>query len=93
MTLAFDRLESAFRSPIRPVLHSAARVVQEMGKSRAAAYSLRGYVVDEDSHPEALVDGGYTNASDIASSEADQSEAEGYRIQLSASWSRPCYAM
>jgi hypothetical protein len=51
-----------------------------MGKSRAAAYSLRGYVVDEDSHPEALVDGGYANASDVASSEADQSEPEGYTV-------------
>ena len=78
MDHTFDRLESAFRSPIRPVLHSAARVVQEMGKSRAAAYSLRGYVVDEDSHPEALVDGGYANSSDVANSEADQSEAEGH---------------
>lgn len=76
--LVMRRLESAFRSPTRPVLHAAARVVQEMGKSRAAAYSLRGYAVDEDSHPEALVDSGVmsTNASDLASSEVEQSEAE-----------------
>ncbi|XP_031487548.1 uncharacterized protein LOC116255737 isoform X2 [Nymphaea colorata] len=36
------RLEAAFRSFSRPVLHAAARVVLEMGKSRAAAFSL-GY--------------------------------------------------
>ncbi|XP_068664377.1 uncharacterized protein [Aristolochia californica] len=44
--LVMRRLESSFRSFSRPVLHAAARVVQEMGKSRAAAYSL-GYDVDE----------------------------------------------
>ncbi|KAL5210671.1 hypothetical protein ABZP36_006294 [Zizania latifolia] len=38
--LVMRRLESSFRSFSRPVLHAAARVVQEMGKSRAAAYSL-----------------------------------------------------
>lgn len=37
------RLESSFRSFSRPVLHAAARVVQEMGKSRAAAYALGAY--------------------------------------------------
>lgn len=42
----FFRLESSFRSFSRPVLHAAARVVQEMGKSRAAAYFL-GYADDE----------------------------------------------
>jgi hypothetical protein len=36
-------LESSFRSFSRPVLHAAARVVQEMGKSRAAAYALGAY--------------------------------------------------
>lgn len=40
------RLESSFRSFSRPVLHAASRVVQEMGKSRAAAYSL-GVGMDE----------------------------------------------
>ncbi|KAH0972402.1 hypothetical protein GBA52_024558, partial [Prunus armeniaca] len=34
------KLESSLRSFSRPVLHAAARVVQEMGKSRAAAFSL-----------------------------------------------------
>ncbi|KAI3513565.1 hypothetical protein L1887_20901 [Cichorium endivia] len=38
--LVMRRLESSFRSFSRPVLHAAARVVQEMGKSRAAAFSL-----------------------------------------------------
>jgi len=37
------RLESSFRSFSRPVLHAAARVVQEMGKSRAAAFALGAY--------------------------------------------------
>nr|AAP06840.1 unknown protein [Oryza sativa Japonica Group] len=41
--LVMRRLESSFRSFSRPVLHAAARVVQEMGKSRAAAYSLGAY--------------------------------------------------
>lgn len=41
--LVMRRLESSFRSFSRPVLHAAARVVQEMGKSRAAAYSLGSY--------------------------------------------------
>ena len=42
-----SRLGSSFRSIYRPVLHAAARVVQEMGKSRAAAYSLGLYDIDE----------------------------------------------
>ncbi|XP_074591395.1 uncharacterized protein LOC141847287 isoform X1 [Curcuma longa] len=46
MKLVIRRLESSFRSFSRPVLHGAARVVQEMGKSRAAAYAL-GVQVDE----------------------------------------------
>ncbi|ONK62002.1 uncharacterized protein A4U43_C08F35790 [Asparagus officinalis] len=45
--LVMRRLESSFRSFSRPVLHAAARVVQEMGKSRAAAYSLGVYDIDE----------------------------------------------
>ncbi|XP_074578374.1 uncharacterized protein LOC141834884 [Curcuma longa] len=45
--LSMRRLESSFRSFSRPVLHAAARVVQEMGKSRAAAFALGVYDVDE----------------------------------------------
>lgn len=44
--LVMRRLESSFRSFSRPVLHAAARVVQEMGKSRAAAFAL-GVDIDE----------------------------------------------
>lgn len=40
-------MESAFRSFSRPVLHAAARVVQEMGKSRAAAISVGLQDIDE----------------------------------------------
>jgi hypothetical protein len=40
------RLESALRSSSRPVLHGAVRIVQELGKSRAAAVAVRGYVDD-----------------------------------------------
>lgn len=74
--LVMRRLESAFRSPSRPVLHAAARVVQEMGKSRAAAYTLRGYAVDEDSHPEALVDSASSSvgASDLAVPDMEQAD-------------------
>lgn len=40
-------MESSFRSFSRPVLHAAARVVQEMGKSRAAAFSVGLQDIDE----------------------------------------------
>lgn len=45
--LVMRRLESAFRSFSRPVLHAAARVVQEMGKSRAAAFAVGLQDIDE----------------------------------------------
>ncbi|RAL48180.1 hypothetical protein DM860_005604 [Cuscuta australis] len=45
--LVMRRLESSFRSFSRPVLHAAARVVQEMGKSRAAAFALGLQDLDE----------------------------------------------
>ncbi|EPS74325.1 hypothetical protein M569_00428, partial [Genlisea aurea] len=45
--LVMRRLESSFRSFSRPVLHAAARVVQEMGKSRAAAVALGLQDIDE----------------------------------------------
>ncbi|KAF9624053.1 hypothetical protein IFM89_007751 [Coptis chinensis] len=44
--LIMRRLESSFRSFSRPALHAAARVVQEIGKSRAAAFAL-GVDIDE----------------------------------------------
>ena len=46
----FCRLESSFRSFSRPVLHAAARVVQEMGKSRAAAFAVGLQDIDEGAH-------------------------------------------
>ncbi|XP_034691220.1 uncharacterized protein LOC117918578 isoform X1 [Vitis riparia] len=48
--LVMRRLESSFRNFSRPVLHSAARVVQEMGKSRAAAFALGIQDIDEGAH-------------------------------------------
>ncbi|KAI5557818.1 hypothetical protein BDE02_18G129100 [Populus trichocarpa] len=45
--LVMRRLESSFRNFSRPVLHAAARVVQEMGKSRAAAYAVGLQDIDE----------------------------------------------
>ncbi|KAI9124590.1 hypothetical protein K1719_004512 [Acacia pycnantha] len=48
--LVMRRLESSFRSFSRPVLHAAARVVQEMGKSRAAAFALGLQDIDEGAH-------------------------------------------
>ncbi|MBA0690116.1 hypothetical protein Goari_007812, partial [Gossypium aridum] len=45
--LVMRRLESSFRSFSRPVLHAAARVVQEMGRSRAAAHALGLQDLDE----------------------------------------------
>ncbi|KAL3363720.1 hypothetical protein AABB24_012780 [Solanum stoloniferum] len=45
--LVMRRLESSFRSFSRPVLHSAARVVQEIGKSLAASFALGLQDIDE----------------------------------------------
>ncbi|CAG7909715.1 unnamed protein product [Brassica rapa] len=49
-------LESSFRSFSRPVLHAAARVVQEMGKSRAAAFAMGLQDIDESVHVNAFSD-------------------------------------
>lgn len=43
-------MESSFRSFSRPILHMAARVVQEMGKSRAAAFAVGLQDIDEGAH-------------------------------------------
>ncbi|KAM3314308.1 hypothetical protein ACQJBY_033257 [Aegilops geniculata] len=67
--LVMRRLESSFRSFSRPVLHAAARVVQEMGKSRAAAYSLGAY--DEGANLQAYSD----NVESLDSDENSQPEA------------------
>ncbi|GAA0165131.1 scaffold/adaptor protein [Lithospermum erythrorhizon] len=57
--LVMRRLESSFRSVSRPVLHAASRVVQEMGKSRAAAFALGHQDIDEG----AYIDSFYENDS------------------------------
>ncbi|CAN7066283.1 unnamed protein product [Brassica rapa subsp. trilocularis] len=49
-------LESSFRSFSRPVLHAAARVVQEMGKSRAAAFAMGLQDIDESVHVNSFSD-------------------------------------
>lgn len=76
--LVMRRLESAFRSFSRPVLHAAARVVQEMGKSRAAAFSLGVYAIDEDTHPEAFLENGsmgLSESTDVEYKDGSLSEA------------------
>ncbi|KQK22427.1 uncharacterized protein LOC100843701 [Brachypodium distachyon] len=69
--LVMRRLESSFRSFSRPVLHAAARVVQEMGKSRAAAYALGAY--DEGANLQAYSDNVESLDSDL--NENSQPEA------------------
>ncbi|XP_006651241.1 uncharacterized protein LOC102704044 [Oryza brachyantha] len=69
--LVMRRLESSFRSFSRPVLHAAARVVQEMGKSRAAAYSLGVY--DEAANLQSYSDNAESLDSDL--NENSQPEA------------------
>lgn len=70
------RLESSFRSFSRPVLHAAARVVQEMGKSRAAAYSLGAY--DEAANLQSYSD----NVESLDSDLNENSQPEGTMILL-----------
>lgn len=66
------RLESSFRSFSRPVLHAAARVVQEMGKSRAAAHAVGLPDLDE---------GAYVDTQDSLDSDTnDNSNSEGNAI-------------
>ncbi|KAE9614044.1 putative SH3 domain-containing protein [Lupinus albus] len=62
--LVLRRLESSFRSFSRPVLHAAARVVQEMGKSRAAAFSVGLQDVDEGAHVNTFAEAADFNDSD-----------------------------
>ncbi|KNA11312.1 hypothetical protein SOVF_136400 [Spinacia oleracea] len=77
--LVMRRLESAFRSFSRPVLHAAARVVQEMGKSRAAAISVGLQDIDERDYVNTYSD--TTDDPDINES----SHPEGIRRTTSAS--------
>ncbi|CAL5215013.1 unnamed protein product [Lathyrus oleraceus] len=62
--LVMRRLESSFRSFSRPVLHAAARVVQEMGKSRAAAFAMGIQDVDEGAHVNTFAEAADLNDSD-----------------------------
>lgn len=62
--LVMRRLESSFRSFSRPVLHAAARVVQEMGKSRAAAFAVGIQDVDEGAHVNTFAEAADLNDSD-----------------------------
>ncbi|QCD85168.1 Armadillo-type fold [Vigna unguiculata] len=62
--LVMRRLESSFRSFSRPVLHAAARVVQEMGKSRAAAFAMGIQDVEEGANINTFADSTDYNDSD-----------------------------
>ncbi|KAL1364128.1 uncharacterized protein LOC107479667 [Arachis duranensis] len=62
--LVMRRLESSFRSFSRPVLHAASRVVQEMGKSRAAAFALGMQDIDEGTHINTFAEAADLNDSD-----------------------------
>ncbi|KAI3782318.1 hypothetical protein L2E82_12360 [Cichorium intybus] len=46
--IVMKRLKASFCSSYRPILHAAARIVQEMGKSRAAAFALGLLNIEED---------------------------------------------
>uniref|UniRef100_A0A1D1YDP9 Lysine-specific demethylase 2A n=1 Tax=Anthurium amnicola TaxID=1678845 RepID=A0A1D1YDP9_9ARAE len=73
--LVMRRLESSFRSFSRPVLHAAARVVTEMGKSRAAAYALGVHGIDEGTHIHS-----YSDSIDATDGDLNEStQAEGSR--------------
>lgn len=69
------RLESSFRSFSRPVLHAAARVVQEMGKSRAAAFALGIQDIDEGVHINAFAESADSHDSDSAETSHSESKS------------------
>lgn len=79
--LVMRRLESSFRSFSRPVLHAAARVVQEMGKSRAAAFAVGLQDIDEGVHLNSYSEMTDTLDSDIS----ETSHPEGVRQTSSVS--------
>ncbi|KAL1096928.1 hypothetical protein V6Z11_D05G000400 [Gossypium hirsutum] len=72
--LVMRRLESSFRSFSRPVLHAAARVVQEMGRSRAAAHALGLQDLDEGAYGNK-----YDSMDSFDSDMNDSSHPEGIR--------------
>lgn len=78
LSLLLIRLESSFRSFSRPVLHAAARVVQEMGKSRAAAFAVGLQDIDEGVHLNSYSEMTDTLDSDIS----ETSHPEGFVSQF-----------
>ncbi|KAK7845461.1 uncharacterized protein LOC112003763 isoform X1 [Quercus suber] len=79
--LVMRRLESSFRSFSRPVLHMAARVVQEMGKSRAAAFAVGLQDIDEGAHVNSFAETADSHDSDTN----ENSHSEGTRKASSIS--------
>ncbi|KAK9268777.1 hypothetical protein L1049_000539 [Liquidambar formosana] len=79
--LVMRRLESSFRSFSRPVLHAAARVVQEMGKSRAAAFAVGLQDIDERVHVNTFSD----TIDSLDPDSNDNSNSEGTRRTTSVS--------
>lgn len=69
--LLFFRLESSFRSFSRPVLHAAARVVQEIGKSRAAAFALGLQDIDEGAYVNTYAEAEYHESDETAHPESN----------------------
>ncbi|XP_011625800.1 uncharacterized protein LOC18440835 isoform X2 [Amborella trichopoda] len=80
--LVMRRLESSFRSFSRPVLHAAARVVQEMGKSRAAAFAL-GVDIDEGSHLQSYYENGGAGTDSAEHDDTSHSDAARAKVSLS----------
>ncbi|XP_074285302.1 uncharacterized protein LOC141610898 [Silene latifolia] len=82
--LVMRRLESAFRSFSRPVLHAAARVVQEMGKSRAAAFFLGLQDIDEGEYVNT-----FSNTMDYEADSTENSHPEGIRTSSVSNGTAP----
>ncbi|OMO57848.1 hypothetical protein CCACVL1_25678 [Corchorus capsularis] len=78
--LVMRRLESSFRSFSRPVLHAAARVVQEMGKSRAAAVAVGLQDLDEGAYVNT-----FAESAESLDSDMNDNSSEGIRRTTSVS--------
>lgn len=64
-------MESSFRSFSRPVLHAAARVVQEMGRSRAAAFAVGLQDLDEGTYVNTFADSDTPDLNETSQSEGN----------------------
>ncbi|KAM7477439.1 hypothetical protein LguiA_025652 [Lonicera macranthoides] len=73
--LVLRRLESSFRSFSRPVLHAAARVVQEMGRSRAAAFAVGLQDLDEGTYVNTFADSDTSDLNEPSQSEGNRRAA------------------